>query len=128
MKEVLDYLVEHREMREEALEEFLNVKRTRACPVARQMMAKGLIEGSDRGVSQRYRMACERRAREVQKMAQNLKNSGYYGKINTKKGSKFFLVFPLCFPLRPRNKRKQHHTDRPETELEFLPKAGNSTE
>ena len=45
MKEVLDYLVEHREMREEALEEFLNVKRTRACPVARQMMAKGRVRG-----------------------------------------------------------------------------------
>lgn len=45
------------------------MKRTRACPVACQMMERGLIESSGRGVAKRYRMVCERRARKVQKMA-----------------------------------------------------------
>ena len=68
IKVVLDYLAEFGEMGKEALKELLNVKRTRACPVACQMMERGLIESSGIGVTQRYRMACERRARKVQKM------------------------------------------------------------
>lgn len=69
MKVVLDYLAEYGEMGEEDLQKLLNVKRTRAYLVAHQMMERGLIESSSRGVAKRYRMACERRARKVQKMA-----------------------------------------------------------
>ena len=62
-------MAEYGEIGEEALKELLNVKRTCAYLVARQMMAQRLIEGSSRGAAKRYRMACERRARKVQKMA-----------------------------------------------------------
>ena len=98
-------MAEFGEMGKEALKELLNVKRTRACPVARQMMAKELIESSGIGVAQRHRMACERRALEVQKMAQNLKNGGDYGKINARKGGTSFpLFFPYVFPYAPETK------------------------
>lgn len=57
MKVVLDYLAEYGEMGEEELQELLNVKRTRAYLVARQIMEQGLIESSGRGASKRYRLA-----------------------------------------------------------------------
>ena len=41
MKVVLDYLAEYGEMGEEELQELLNVKRTRAYLVARQIMEQG---------------------------------------------------------------------------------------
>ena len=45
------------------------MKRTCTYLVAHQMMEQELIESSGRGAAKRYCMACERRARKVQKMA-----------------------------------------------------------
>lgn len=44
MKTVLDYLAEYGEMTDEDLQELLNVKKTRAYLLARQMHENGLIE------------------------------------------------------------------------------------
>ena len=49
-------MAEYGEIGEEALKELLNVKRTRACPVACQMMERGLIESSGRGATERHRL------------------------------------------------------------------------
>lgn len=54
IKAVLDYLSEYGEIGDEELQELLNVKRTRAYLVARQMMEQGLIKSSGRGVNKHY--------------------------------------------------------------------------
>ncbi|OUQ56201.1 transcriptional regulator [Tyzzerella sp. An114] len=54
MKVVIDYLSEYGEIGEEELQELLNVKRTRAYLIARQMIEQGLIECSGRGTNKRY--------------------------------------------------------------------------
>lgn len=56
MKAVLDYLAEYGEMKEEELQELLNVKRTRAYLVARQMCEADLIVATGRGANKRYRL------------------------------------------------------------------------
>lgn len=60
MKMVLDYLAEYGEMTDEDLQELLNVKRTRAYLIARQMMEAGLLTSAGRGVTKRYRLAQKR--------------------------------------------------------------------
>ena len=54
MKAVLDYLSEYGEIGDEELQDLLNVKRTRAYLVAREMVEQGLIKSSGRGVNKRY--------------------------------------------------------------------------
>ena len=54
MKTVLDYLEEYDEMSEEDLQELLNIKRTRAYLLARQMQEIGLITCVGRGATKRY--------------------------------------------------------------------------
>ncbi len=54
MKVVLGYLSEYGEISEEELQELLNVKRTRAYLIARQMLEQGLIQCSGRGINKRY--------------------------------------------------------------------------
>lgn len=56
MELVLDYLREYGEVSDEGLQELLNVKRTRAYLLARQMTEAGLIERSGRGTAKRYRL------------------------------------------------------------------------
>mgnify|MGYP005763409261 CR=1 FL=1 len=56
IKAVLDYLSEYGEMGDEDLQDLLNVKRTRAYLVARQMLENGLITCSGRGSEKRYRL------------------------------------------------------------------------
>ena len=57
MKAVLDYLNEYGEISDEELQELLNVKRTRAYLLMRQMNETGLIEIMGRGITKRYRRA-----------------------------------------------------------------------
>lgn len=54
MKTVLDYLGEYGEMTDEDLQELLDVKKTRAYLLARQMYEKGLIEIDGRGAGKKY--------------------------------------------------------------------------
>lgn len=54
MKAVLDYLSEYGEIGDEELQDLLNVKRTRAYIVARQMVEQGLIKSSGRGINKHY--------------------------------------------------------------------------
>lgn len=54
MKTVLDYLEEYDEMSEEDLQELLNIRRTRAYLLARQMQEIGLITCVGRGAAKRY--------------------------------------------------------------------------
>lgn len=56
IKTVLDYLTEYGEMNDEELQELLNVKKTRAYLIARQMQKVGLIESVGRGVAKKYRL------------------------------------------------------------------------
>ena len=56
MKTVLDYLSEYGEIGEEELQELLNVKRTRAYLVARQMCEADMIVTIGRGVNKKYRL------------------------------------------------------------------------
>ena len=56
MKTVLDYLAEYEEMTDEDLQELLNVKKTRAYLLARQMHENGLIEIVGRGAEKRYKL------------------------------------------------------------------------
>lgn len=56
MKTVIDYLAEYGEMTDEDLQELLNVKKTRAYLLARQMNENGLIEIVGRGVGKKYRL------------------------------------------------------------------------
>jgi len=54
MKTVMDYLAEYGEMTDEDLQELLNIKKTRAYLLARQMNENGLIDIIGRGVSKKY--------------------------------------------------------------------------
>lgn len=56
MKTVLDYLAEYGEMTDEDLQELLNVKKTRAYLLARQMNENGLIEIIGRGAAKKYKL------------------------------------------------------------------------
>lgn len=56
MKVVLDYLAEYGAITEEELQELLNVKKTRAYLIARQMNEEGLIEIEGRGAGKRYKL------------------------------------------------------------------------
>ena len=56
MKTVLDYLTEYGEMTDEDLQELLNVKKTRAYLLARQMRENGLIEIVGRGAEKKYKL------------------------------------------------------------------------
>lgn len=54
MKVVLEYLSEYEEIGDVELQELLNVKRTRAYLIARQMIEQGLLQCSGRGTKKRY--------------------------------------------------------------------------
>ncbi len=54
MKTVIEYLSEYGEMTDEDMQELLNVKKTRAYLLARQMNEKGLIEIIGRGAAKKY--------------------------------------------------------------------------
>ena len=56
MKIVLDYLAEYQEMTEEELQELLNIKKTRAYLLARQMSENGLIDIIGRGAEKKYKL------------------------------------------------------------------------
>lgn len=56
MKTVMDYLAEYGEMTDEDLQELLNIKKTRAYLLARQMHENGLIEIIGRGAAKKYRL------------------------------------------------------------------------
>lgn len=55
MKTVLDYLAEYGEMTDEDLQELLNIKKTRAYLLTRQMNENGLIEIAGRGAEKKYK-------------------------------------------------------------------------
>ncbi len=54
MQKVLDYLSEYGEISEKKLQELLNIKRTRAYTLTRQMAEQGLIQISGRGADKKY--------------------------------------------------------------------------
>ena len=54
MKTVIDYLAEYGEMTDEDLQELLNIKKTRAYLLARQMNENGLIDIIGRGAANKY--------------------------------------------------------------------------
>lgn len=56
MKTVMDYLTEYGEMTDEDLQELLNVKKTRAYLLARQMHENGLIDIIGRGAGKKYKL------------------------------------------------------------------------
>jgi len=56
MKTVMDYLAEYGEMTDEDLQELLNIKKTRAYLLARQMHENNLIDIIGRGVGKKYRL------------------------------------------------------------------------
>ena len=56
IKIVLDYLAEYQEMTEEELQELLNIKKTRAYLLARQMSENGLIDIIGRGAEKKYKL------------------------------------------------------------------------
>lgn len=56
MKIVLDYLEEYGEITDEELRDLLNVKKTRAYLLARQMNENGLIEIIGRGAAKKYKL------------------------------------------------------------------------
>ena len=55
-RQVLDYLAEYQEMTEEELQELLNIKKTRAYLLARQMSENGLIDIIGRGAEKKYKL------------------------------------------------------------------------
>ena len=55
MKTVLDYLAEYGEMSDEDLQELLDIKKTRAYLLSRQMSEMGLIEVIGKGSAKRYK-------------------------------------------------------------------------
>lgn len=55
MKTVMDYLTEYGEMTDEELQELLNIKKTRAYLLARQMHENGLIDVIGRGAAKKYK-------------------------------------------------------------------------
>lgn len=56
MKTVLDYLAEYNEMTDEELQELLNIKKTRAYLLARQMNENGLIDIIGKGAAKKYKL------------------------------------------------------------------------
>lgn len=56
MKTVMDYLAEYGEMTDEDLQELLNIKKTRAYLLARQMNENGLIDIVGRGAAKKYKL------------------------------------------------------------------------
>ena len=56
MKMVIDYLTEYGEMTDEDLQELLNIKKTRAYLLARQMSENGLIDIIGRGAAKKYKL------------------------------------------------------------------------
>ena len=56
MKTVVDYLTEYGEMTDEDLQELLNIKKTRAYLLARQMHENGLIDIVGRGATKKYKL------------------------------------------------------------------------
>ena len=56
MKTVMDYLAEYGEMTDEDLQELLNIKKTRAYLLARQMHENELIDIIGRGVNKKYKL------------------------------------------------------------------------
>lgn len=56
MKTVMDYLAEYDEMTDEDLQELLNIKKTRAYLLARQMHENGLIDIIGRGAAKTYKL------------------------------------------------------------------------
>lgn len=56
MKTVMDYLAEYGEMTDEDLQALLNIKKTRAYLLARQMNENGLIEIIGRGAAKKYQL------------------------------------------------------------------------
>ena len=56
MNSILEYLREKNEMTEEDVQELLDVKRTRAYLVMKQMHDMGLVDIAGRGDSKRYRI------------------------------------------------------------------------
>ena len=56
MKTVMDYLAEYGEMTDEDLQELLNIKKTRAYLLARQMNENGLINIIGRGATKKYKL------------------------------------------------------------------------
>lgn len=56
MKTVMDYLAEYGEMTDEDLQELLNIKKTRAYLLARQMHENGLIDIIGRGANKKYKL------------------------------------------------------------------------
>ncbi|MDD7390250.1 MAG: putative DNA binding domain-containing protein [Lachnospiraceae bacterium] len=56
MKTVIDYLSEYEEMTDEDLQDLLNIKKTRAYLLTRQMHENGLIDIIGRGAAKRYRL------------------------------------------------------------------------
>ena len=56
MKTVMDYLAEYGEMTDEDLQELLNIKKTRAYLLVRQMNENGLIDIIGRGAAKKYKL------------------------------------------------------------------------
>ena len=56
MRTVMDYLEEYGEMTDKDLQELLNIKKTRAYLLARQMNENGLIEIVGRGADKKYKL------------------------------------------------------------------------
>lgn len=61
MKMVIGYLNEYREMTEEDLQELLNIKKTRAYLLARQMSENGLIDIIGRGAAKKYKLSTRKK-------------------------------------------------------------------
>ena len=57
MKTVLDYLAEYDEISDEELQELLNIKKTRAYLLTRQMREENLIEIVGKGAAKRYKLS-----------------------------------------------------------------------
>ena len=57
MKTVLDYLAEYDEISDEELQELLNIKKTRAYLLTRQMSEENLIEIVGKGAAKRYMLS-----------------------------------------------------------------------
>ncbi|MDO4488948.1 MAG: putative DNA binding domain-containing protein [Eubacteriales bacterium] len=56
IKTVLDYLKEHGEMDSEDMQKLLDIKKTRAYTLAREMVESGLIEALGRGQTKKFRL------------------------------------------------------------------------
>ena len=56
MRMVLDYLKEYQEISDSDLQELLNIRKTRAYLLTRQMRENGLIEIIGKGAEKKYRL------------------------------------------------------------------------